>query len=59
MRMNDIQGIARGRGVSPGRMTKVELVRTLQQAEGNTTCFQTGQAAICGQDGCLWRADCS
>ncbi len=58
MKMSDIQGIAKSRGVAPGRMTKVELVRTMQHAEGNAACFQTGLAGSCGQDGCLWRAVC-
>lgn len=58
MKMTDIQRIAKQRGVPPGRMTKVDLVRSLQQAEGNTACFQTGQAASCGQEECLWREDC-
>jgi hypothetical protein len=58
MKMSDIQNLARSRGVAPGRLPKTDLVRTLQQAEGNTACFQTGQADRCGQDGCLWRAAC-
>lgn len=59
MKMNDIQSIARTRGVATGRMTKVDLVRTIQQTEGNTTCFQTAQVDSCGQEGCLWREDCA
>jgi len=58
MKMTDIQSIAKQRGVPPGRMTKVDLVRSLQQTEGNTACFQTGQVESCGQEGCLWREDC-
>lgn len=58
MKMADIQNIARSRGVAPGRMTKVDLVRILQREEGNESCFQTGQAGHCGQDGCLWREAC-
>jgi hypothetical protein len=59
MKMSDIQGIARERGVTPGRLAKVDLVRTLQQAEGNADCFQAGQVDSCGQEGCLWRAACA
>jgi len=59
MKMTDIQQIAKDRGVLPGRMCKVDLVRALQQAEGNTACFLTGQADSCGQDICLWREACN
>lgn len=59
MKMSDIQGIAKERGVTPKRLAKVELVRSLQQAEGNAACFQTGQVDSCGQDGCLWRTACA
>jgi hypothetical protein len=59
MKMSNIQSIAKERGVFPGHLTKADLVRTLQQEEGNTACFQTGQAESCGQEGCLWRAVCA
>lgn len=58
MKMSEIQSIAKQRGLSPGRRTKVDLIRTLQQEEGNTACFQIGQAESCGQNGCLWREAC-
>lgn len=58
MTLKEIQQIARLRGVKPGQLGKSELVRTLQQQEGHIPCFATGQAASCGQDGCLWRGAC-
>jgi hypothetical protein len=58
MNMKEIQHIAKERDLAPGRMTKVELVRTLQREEGNQDCFQTGLACSCGQAACLWREDC-
>jgi len=58
MNMRDIKTIARERGVRPGQKCKDELVRTLQQQEGNPTCFATGQKENCGQMNCLWRQDC-
>ncbi len=58
MKVADIQLIAVARGMSPGRMTKTELVRSLQKEEGHTACFLTGQVRSCGQDGCWWREDC-
>lgn len=59
MNMNEIKAIAKERGFSSGRMKKAELIRTLQQTEGNLACFETGQAGACGQPHCLWREDCA
>jgi hypothetical protein len=59
MNMNEIKAIARERGISSGRMNKTELVRTMQRQEGNQACFNTGQVNTCGQEQCLWRADCT
>jgi len=58
MNMNEVKQIARSRGLSPGRLKKVDLIRTMQREEGNASCFQTSQADACDQDQCLWREDC-
>jgi hypothetical protein len=58
MKKTDIDGIAKQRGIKCGKMNKTDLVRTIQTAEGNNACFNTGQAQSCGQDQCLWRGDC-
>lgn len=58
MNMNEIKEIARMRGVNPGRLKKIDLIRTMQRDEGNGSCFQTGQADVCDQGQCLWRGDC-
>lgn len=58
MKVEEIRTIAKMRGLKPGKMTKLELVRAIQAAEGNRVCFGTGMAASCGQEGCLWRVDC-
>jgi hypothetical protein len=58
MHMNEIKQIARDHGLKPGRLKKVDLVRTIQTEEGNASCFRTGQADTCGQGHCLWREDC-
>ncbi len=59
MNMTQIKAIAKERGVKPGSMKKAELVRSIQQAEGNNPCFATQQAGGCGQVECLWRDDCN
>ncbi|HEY6837270.1 MAG TPA: SAP domain-containing protein [Geobacteraceae bacterium] len=58
MKLAEIKELAAQKGVKAGKMTKTDLVRAIQQAEGNPACFGTGKAAECGQAACLWRADC-
>lgn len=58
MIMQEIRTLARQRGIKPGKLTKVSLVRTIQQAEGNFACFATAYDGECDQAGCLWREDC-
>ncbi len=59
MHMQSIRAIAQERGVKPGRLSKVDLIRTLQQHEGNAACFATDVDASCPQAECLWREDCT
>lgn len=58
MNMTEIRTIAKDRGLNCGKMNKTELVRSMQQQEGSAQCFNTGQVSSCGQDQCLWIADC-
>lgn len=58
MNMEQIKDVAKDRGVKPGKLKKVELIRAIQEAEGNPLCFATEQIERCGEDGCLWREDC-
>jgi hypothetical protein len=59
MKLDDIKGIAKRHNIKTGKAKKSELVRAIQQAEGNEPCFDSGKAAVCGQDSCTWREDCS
>ncbi|KAF0217120.1 MAG: hypothetical protein FD174_3421 [Geobacteraceae bacterium] len=58
MKTEEIKEIAKQRGVKTGKMKKGEIIRAIQEAEGNPMCFDTGKAAECGQMSCLWREDC-
>ena len=58
MKINAIKEIAKQHNLKPGRANKVELVRAIQQAEGNLPCFASNSANECGQFNCLWREDC-
>ncbi len=58
MKMNELKALAEQRGLRCGKLTKTDLIRAMQTQEGNTACFNTGQAQICGQKDCLWLDDC-
>ncbi|MEK6197271.1 MAG: Rho termination factor N-terminal domain-containing protein [Desulfobacterales bacterium] len=57
MTVKEIKIIAKKMGIQAGKMKKTDLVRTIQMAEGNPPCFQTG-ATSCDQENCCWRSDC-
>ncbi len=59
MKINDIKEIARQHNIKIGKAKKSELVRSIQKAEGNEECFDSGRATQCGQNACLWRGDCA
>ena len=59
MVVKEIKAIAKKMGISAGKMKKADLVRTIQQTEGNTPCFQTNNMDTCGQENCCWRPDCN
>jgi hypothetical protein len=58
MKVEEIREIARQRGLKVGKMKKTEMLRAIQQSEGNEECFASGKTAECGQEKCLWRNDC-
>jgi hypothetical protein len=58
MKIQDIQKIAKKKGINAGKMNRTDLVRTIQKAEGNNPCFATASVQTCGQMNCLWRTDC-
>ncbi len=58
MVMQEIRNIARDNGIKPGKMSKIILVRTIQETEGNAACFVTAMSGKCEQQACLWRDDC-
>jgi len=58
MNMQGIREIARDRGFPPGRLRKIELIRSLQREEGYFDCYARAYAGYCDQTDCLWREDC-
>ncbi|HJV93679.1 MAG TPA: Rho termination factor N-terminal domain-containing protein [Azonexus sp.] len=58
MKIEDVRSIAKSNGVSPGKLRKRDLIRSIQVSEGNFDCFATACNAECDQPRCLWRDDC-
>ncbi|MGD8408349.1 MAG: SAP domain-containing protein [Thiohalophilus sp.] len=58
MHMQEIRDIAKQHGLKTARQSKVELIRHIQDAEGNFNCFATAASGECDQVNCLWREDC-
>jgi len=58
MKLNEIRKIASQHSIKTGNVNKSDLVRSIQQAEGNQRCFNSGKVTLCGQDTCMWREDC-
>lgn len=58
MKIDEIKDIARQHDITIGKTKKSDLVRLIQQAEGNQQCFGTNNSGVCGQHACLWREDC-
>lgn len=59
MQLKEIKEIAKQHNIKIGNLKKTELIRAIQQAEGNEACFNTGMVDQCGQSDCLWREDCA
>jgi hypothetical protein len=58
MQMQEIRTIAKDFGLKTTKQTKVDLIRSIQVAEGNFNCFATATDGVCDQMGCMWRDDC-
>jgi hypothetical protein len=58
MRLSEIEKKARTLGIKDTwRLSKKELVKSIQRAEGNFDCFGTAMGN-CSQMACCWRVDC-
>lgn len=58
MQFQAVRELARGRGIRPGKLNKLKLIRVIQVNEGNFDCFATAKSGYCDQQDCLWRDDC-
>ncbi len=58
MKIQEIRAIARDHHIKPLPASKMELVRAIQNSEGNFPCFGTALQGKCDQMDCMWRQDC-
>uniref|UniRef100_A0A3B0XTB4 SAP domain-containing protein n=1 Tax=hydrothermal vent metagenome TaxID=652676 RepID=A0A3B0XTB4_9ZZZZ len=58
MKIQDIRVIAKDKGIKASSMNKAQLIQTIQNIEGNFSCFSSAINGECDQSGCLWRDDC-
>ena len=59
MKLEEIIEIAKLHEIKVGRLKKAELIRSIQLAESNSPCFNSGMVNICGHENCCWRGDCA
>jgi hypothetical protein len=57
MGMPEIRIKAKSLGITPGKMKKVDLIHTIQLAEGYTPCFGTSNGQ-CSNTDCCFIKDC-
>jgi hypothetical protein len=58
MQLQEIRNIAKHYGLKTSNLSKEELIKHIQVAEGNFDCFATATAGYCDQMDCSWRNDC-
>jgi len=57
MKIDEIKKKAKALGINWGKMKKTELIRAIQEAEGNTPCFGTSNGT-CPYTDCCFIEDC-
>lgn len=58
MRLSEVEKKAKNLGIKDTwRLSKRDLIKTIQRTEGNTPCFGTARN-YCDQLICCWRGDC-
>lgn len=59
MNMQEVRERAAAVGLAGvGKLRKAELIRRIQEAEGNNPCYGAGWRLSCDQAECCWRSDC-
>lgn len=58
MKLQEVRTIAQQHDIKPGNQSKADLIRSIQQQEGNFDCFASARNQECDQLDCKWRDDC-
>ena len=58
MNMQEVREVAKNFGIKTSRMSKAELIKSIQLSEGNFGCFSSAVNGECDQIACIWRDDC-
>jgi len=58
MNMKHIRQFAKTLNVDSGNLSKPELIKKIQVAEGNFDCYGSAVDGECDQLDCVWRNDC-
>lgn len=58
MRIPDVRQRAAEKGIMLDNVSYADLIRSIQRAEGNMECYDTGMAVECGQHDCVWKYIC-
>jgi len=58
MKIQDIRKMAGKLKIDSFGMTKMQIIRALQKAEGNFDCYGRASNGFCDQGACLWKEDC-
>ena len=57
MLVKEIKSLAKEMNINPGKMKKIDLIKAIQNKEGNSPCFGSAENG-CEQMDCRWREDC-
>jgi len=58
MKYNEIQKMAKNKGVNTFQMKKKDMILAIQRSENNIECFGSSRVEHCQELTCLWRDDC-
>lgn len=58
MNKKELRKLAKQHGVGARSLETSDLIRNIQSAEGNFSCYATATRGECDQAECRWRADC-
>lgn len=58
MKLQEVKEIAKSHHLKLAGLSKSDLIRNIQRAEGNADCFAGPASSNCDQQQCLWRQDC-